>query len=161
MPAQLVQPEVRTPARKRPAECDDSPQFKRRLREKTSVEVTVSPAFRAKLCEAEKTCGLGGQGNPERKFFSHEALPLCSICAVPRHSSKWIYRLSGSGKRVTTGSICYCCWKASRDLNIPRGLAVLQMVPDVKLALKLKARALRHQLRVQQDDECTCFKCSN
>lgn len=152
-----------TPKRKAAQSMDEpSPLVhacQKRLRQKCAVPLTFTPEISRQLSEAVTKHGLGEQGNPGHRDFARTGVARCAICGVPRHTAKWVTRLTGNGYVKCSGSQCYCCTRATILLRCSRGLAVLQAVPDALRIVKMKCLELRSALRARDNDLCTCCCC--
>jgi hypothetical protein len=154
-----------TPEKKRPTPEPDAvtplvTSLSKRLCRKTTVQAVFTPEVKQKLQDAIALYGLAHQGNPEGQDFHRlGACDACTICKVARHRVKWVTRLTGKGLVKTTGSQCYCCNRASLLLGCTRSLLILRSVPEALEVLKVKSLQLRHEMRRQGSDVCTCVGC--
>lgn len=137
------------------------PEWTRRLRQKSTVQLRVTQALLQDVEAAQQWYGTAEQGNPLQKTYSKDPVTECEFCHVQKHTTKWCIRLNGNGKRRATGSTCYSCYRASITLGLPRSVRILKDVPAAKRLLVLKSledRAIRKAQAV--DDVCQCCECS-
>ena len=152
---QLVTP----PKRKGPVSNSSPLPHEKRLRAKTSVTPFFSEPVKAQIREALDQYGLAGQGNPEKRLFSKEPVPVCQLCGAERHQVKWQVRLTGKGLVKTSGSQCYSCVRATMNLQCTRSETILKSIPSALHVVRVHSGAVRNELRSRHRDFCDCHVC--